>query len=253
MSKKIKIVDVVKPKNEMINFYGLKEVQKLNPSYYEPSYTNTLIKYNSRIGVVGASGAGKSQWLLNFIAQSPDTFEHIFVVHKMQESLYTFLEKQIGEKNITFYKKLSEVPQPKDLPHQDKQKLLVFDDIVNDKDQSIVCEYFLRARKLNNGLSMCYLSQSYTKMPIFVRHQLNYLILLKVASDSDFKRIVANYSIGVDAKQLLDFYKDAIKPKPNFLKIDIGASSSNKKFSKNWSAFYTINADESDEKMEYQK
>jgi hypothetical protein len=40
----------------------------------------------------------------------------------MQEALYTFLEKQIGDKNITFYKNLSEVPQPKDLPHQDRQK-----------------------------------------------------------------------------------------------------------------------------------
>ena len=253
MSKKTKIVNAEKSKNEMVNFYDLKEVQKLNPKYYEPSYTNTLIKYNSRIGIVGASGSGKSQWLLNFIAQSPDTFGHIFICKKMHEPLYTFLEKQIGDKNITFYKKLSEVPQPKDLPHQDKQKLLVFDDIVNDKDQSIVCEYFLRARKLNNGLSMCYLAQSYTKMPIFVRHQLNYLILLKVASDADFKRIVANYSIGIDAKQLLDLYKDAIKPKPNFLKIDIDASSSNKKFSRNWTDFYTINADESDEEMEYKK
>ena len=45
MSKKIKNDVVKKPKNEMVNFYGLKEVQKLNPSYYEPSYTNTLIKY----------------------------------------------------------------------------------------------------------------------------------------------------------------------------------------------------------------
>jgi len=136
----------------MANFYDLKEVQNINPKYYEPSYTKTLIKYNSRIGIVGASGSGKSQWLLNFIAQSPDTFGHIFICNKMQEPLYTFLEKQIGDKNITFYKKLSEVPQPKDLPHQDKQKLLVFDDIVNDKDQSIVCEYFLRARKLKKWI-----------------------------------------------------------------------------------------------------
>ena len=39
----------------------------------------------------------------------------------MDEALYTFLEKRIGDKNITFYKKLSEVPQPKDLPHQDNK------------------------------------------------------------------------------------------------------------------------------------
>jgi hypothetical protein len=250
MSKKSTRINKEEPKNnDMVNFYQLKEVQKLNPSYYEPSYKNALIKYNSRIGVIGASGSGKSQWLLNLIAQSPDTFGHIFICHKMDEPLYTFLEKRIGDKNITFYKKLSEVPQPKDLPHQDKQKLLVFDDIVNDKDQSIVCEYFLRARKLNNGLTMCYLAQSYMKMPIFVRHQLNYLILLKIASDADFKRIVANYSIGIDAKQLLELYKDAIKPRPNFLKIDIGANSVNKKFSKNWTDFYIL-SDESDDETE---
>ena len=76
-------------------------------------YKNTLIKFNSRIGVIiGASGSGKSQWLLNLIAQSPDTFDHIFICHKMDEPLYTFLEKWISDKNITFYKILFEVPQP---------------------------------------------------------------------------------------------------------------------------------------------
>ena len=90
--------------NDMVNFYQLKEVQKLNPTYNEPSYKNTLIKYKSRIGVIGSSGSGKSQWLLNLIAQSPDTIGHIFICHKMDEPLYTFLEKRIGDKNITFYK-----------------------------------------------------------------------------------------------------------------------------------------------------
>ena len=72
------------------------------------------------------------------------------------------------------------------------------------------------------------------------------MILLKIASDSDFKRIVSNYSIGIDAKQLLELYKDAIKPRPNFLKIDIGANSANKKFIKNWNNFYIL-SDESDD------
>ena len=93
---------------------------------------------------------------------------------------------------------------------------------------------------------MCYLAQSYTKMPVFVRHQLNYLILLKIASDSDFKRIVSSYSIGIDAKQLLELNKDAIKSRPKFLNIDIGANIANKKFSKNWNDFYIL-SEESDE------
>lgn len=236
-----------KQESELVNFYQLKEVQKLNPSYYEPAYKQTMIKYNSRIGVIGCSGAGKSQFLLSYIANSPDTYGHIFIVHKMEEPLYTFLEKSIKSDNITFYKKLSDLPQPKDLPHGDKQRMLVFDDIVNDKDQSIVCEYFLRGRKLNNGLTMMYLAQSYMKMPIFVRHQLNYLILLKVASDGDLKRIVSNYSVGVDAKQLLELYKSAIKPRPDFLKLDISTHLMNRKFSKNWNHWYILDPDEEDE------
>ena len=54
MSKKIKIVDVVKLKNEeeqdkkdkIINFYNHPIVQKLNPLFDDECYKNVGIKYN---------------------------------------------------------------------------------------------------------------------------------------------------------------------------------------------------------------
>ena len=108
-----KIVDVVKPKNEeeqekkdkIIDFYNHPTVQKLNPLFDDECYKNVGIKYNSKTIVIGATGSGKSSFVLNYLSRCPYRYGHITIVNsEMLEPLYEFLQKQIGEKRITFYK-----------------------------------------------------------------------------------------------------------------------------------------------------
>jgi ABC-type dipeptide/oligopeptide/nickel transport system ATPase subunit len=54
------------------------------------------------MGIVSASGGGKTVFVLNLINQMQDTFGKIYVVYKASEPLYEFLAKSIGDKNITF-------------------------------------------------------------------------------------------------------------------------------------------------------
>jgi hypothetical protein len=199
----------------------------------------------SRVGVIAPSGTGKTQWLLNFISKSTDTFGKIIVVLKAMEPLYEFLRDKIGSKNVDFYTKLTELPAPNDLNLGNKQVLLVFDDQVAEKNQQKIEEYFLRGRKVAGGVTCIYLSQNFFGIPTLIRRQFNYVIILKLSGNKDLKQIILNYSLGLDANEVVKSYKDATKDKFNFLKIAVEERNENKVFSHNFTGFYKI-SDESD-------
>ena len=49
----------------MLNFYEHKDVKKLITKYHNPRFADTQINIPARIGVIAASGGGKSQFVLN--------------------------------------------------------------------------------------------------------------------------------------------------------------------------------------------
>ena len=229
--------------NSIINFYEHKDVKKLLTEYHNPHFDETQIKLPFRLGLVGSSSSGKTQILLNYIAKANDTFGQIIVCCKMRdEPLYAFLEKKISAKYIKFYTSLAELPSPNELGKEygDKQILMIFDDMVNEKNQEIIKEYFIRGRKIAGGISMVYISQDFFKIPTLVRRQFNYLMLLKLSSLRDLNLILSDFSLGVDKKLLQLLYKDATKVRGEFLKIDVDNPEMNLKFSHNWTDFYPI-------------
>ena len=231
--------------NEMTNFYEHKDIQKLLPKYHNPHFDQTQISIPARIGVIASSGGGKTQWLLNFIAKTNDTWGHIHIVYKTSEPLYDFLSEKLKGKNITFYTKLTDLPPPNDIGNKDKQQLIVFDDQVNEKNQEIIKEYCIRGRKIGKGITVCYLSQSFFKIPKIVRLQFSHLILLKLSSNRDLNLILSDYSLGLNRDELAMIYKDATQTKFDFLKVAVDEPNNNKKFSHNWTDFYKIdNEDE---------
>jgi hypothetical protein len=236
-------------KDEMVNYYEHKDIKKYVTKYHNPKFKDTQIDIPARIGIISPSGTGKSQWLLNFVAKSSDTFGHIIIVYKASEPLYEFLRDKIGSKNITFYTKLTDLPNPNDLGFGKKQILLVFDDQTAEKNQQKIEEYFLRGRKIGGGISMCYLSQNFFGIPTLIRRQFNYVIILKLSGAKDMKQIIQNYSLGLDANEVVKLYKDATKEKFNFLKIAVEERDDNKRFSHNFTGFYKI-SDDSDSNSE---
>jgi len=236
--------------NEIINFYAHKDIKKHLTTYHNPHFDDTQISIPCRIGVIASSGSGKTQWLLNYLARSNDTFGHIIIVYKAVEALYQFLEDKIGGKHITFYTKLSDLPSPKELQkeYHDKQVLIVFDDQINESEQAhqIVKELCIRGRKMCRSISIIYLAQSFFRIPKIVRQQFNYLVILKLSSNRDLQLILGDFSLGLDKMELMKVYKDATRDKFNFLKIDLDNPNDNNKFSKNWTGFYKLSDEDSD-------
>ena len=233
--------------DDIQNFYESKEIKKYIKSYHNPKFKDTQINVPARIGVIAASGGGKTQFLLNFVQKSSDTFGKIIVVYKASEPLYEYLRDKIGSKNIDFYTSLAKLPAPNDLNMGDKQVLLVFDDQNSVKDQTKIEEYFLRGRKVAGGITCFYLAQNYFSIPPLIRRQFTYVILLKMSGGKDMKSIIQNYSLGLDANEVIALYKDATKERFHFLKIDCETRSENKRFSKDFTGFYKISDDSDDD------
>ena len=196
--------------------------------------------------MIGASGQGKTSWLLNYIYLSPNTFSHIHVVFKEFEPLYEYLGDELKGK-ITFYDDLNKLPDLKEINKnrdKDEQQLVVIDDwIAEIHKYPKVVDFAIRCRK--KYITFCFISQSYFKIPKPIRSQMTYLILLKVSSGKDLRLIMSDFVLGLNLDELENIYKDAKKIKmKDFLKIDVNSGDVNTKFSKNWKDFYIVEKEE---------
>jgi Tfp pilus assembly ATPase PilU len=173
-----------------------------------------------RMLIVGGSGAGKTQTLLNLIHAFGKTFQNIHIITRnADEPLYNYLKEKCKEIEIT--EGMESLP---DLDKMDKeeQSLVVLDDLILEKNQTRICEFFVRARKLN--VSVVYLSQSYYAVPKIIRQNLTYIIVKRLNTLPDLFRILREYSLGVDKKQLKAIYDDCVSEnRQNFLLIDLEA------------------------------
>lgn len=232
--------------NDIINFYEIDEIKK-NKINNKVFYKSVEMNLPCRIGLIGATGSGKSNVLLNFLGRLPSVFTKIIIVHKLEEPLYDYLKEQIGNDNILFCKGLDELPKFNELNiSKDDRLLLIFDDIVNEPiklQEDIILEYFLLGRKVKMGISMFYLSQSYYKMPKPIREQCNYLFIVKLNDRRDITSIINNNCLGVDKEMIEYIYKTATSKELDFLKIDLFNRNENRIFSKNWKEFFVFDDD----------
>jgi len=225
-------------KKDFINFYELKSVKEMNTKSYNPGFENTNIEIPARCCLQGQSGSGKTSILMNYIYLTNDTWFHIYIVTKSSEPLYDFLQKQLKNKNIDIFYDINKLPSPKDLPNPDEQKLVIFDDCVTLKNQSLIVDYFIYGRKKN--ITTFYLSQSYYGIPKAIRGQFTYFLIVKVGQKKDLNLILSDSGGMVEKDQLKKLYDDATKEKFNFLKINLNTSDLNNKFSKNSNEFYLL-------------
>ena len=155
-------------------------------------YTNeNIIEHNSkwpyipdhpyRILIVGGSGSGKTNALLNLIKNQPDIDKIYMYAKDPYEKKYQYLisKCEIVELNHfndpkafteysngmqDAYKNIEDYN-----PIKKRKILIVFDDMIadminNNKLNPIVTKLFIRGRKLN--ISIVFITQSYIKVPI---------------------------------------------------------------------------------------
>jgi ABC-type dipeptide/oligopeptide/nickel transport system ATPase component len=225
-------------KAELIDWYK-KIPSKFLTKTHNPNFKIHGIKLPFRALIIGSSGSGKTQTLLNIIHNMGNTFTEIYIITKnKKEPLYEYLEEKLGKQGLTIYEGIDKAPDlDKDISKED-QTLIIMDDLVLEKNQKPLEEYFLRARKQN--CSLIYISQSYFAVPPMIRKNLNYLIIKQLANLPDLFRIMREYSLGVDKKVLLELYENSTKDnKQDFLLVDLDAEPKDR-FRKNFNEIYDI-------------
>lgn len=177
-----------------------------NYSKEEEIDTSLIPKHPFRLLIIGESGSGKSNLLLNFIYDFID-FENLFMCAKdIEEPIYQKLQEDFDFEGITendvlkfdkrllkmfntnanFYDNLEDMVSVNDLDREQKN-LVVFDDCICEKNQNKIIEFFIRGRKQN--ASIIYLTQSFYDTPRSIRLNCNMFIFFAMHI-KDLKRII---------------------------------------------------------------
>ena len=209
--------DVVS-KNGMVDYYKVMPRKFLLQSH-NPNFKDHKLNLPFRMLIIGGSGAGKTQTLMNLIRVMNGTFNNIHIITKNKdEPLYNYLESKV-DTGLSITEGIDSAPNLDEFDKKE-QSLIVMDDLVLEKNQKQLEQYFIRARKLN--CSLVYLSQSYFGVPKMIRMNLNYLIIKRLNTLQDLFRMMREYSLGVSKDVLVDLYQHSIQDnKQDFLLVDL--------------------------------
>ena len=103
---------------------------------------------------------------------------------------------------IETYENACDVPDPKSFNSKDKN-LIVFDDIMCDKNQDLAGSFYTRGR--HNNADVIYISQNYYQLPKkTIRANANFMIFFKLSPD-DVDNIFRSSGASVDFKDIDEF------------------------------------------------
>ena len=213
----------------MINFYEVMPKKFLNKSN-NPNFDYHGLKVPSRHLLVGPSGTGKTSLLLNVLKSFSDktqnrkrigTFKNVYVFCKSDdEPLYNYMKSLSPQ--IHIHEGLSQLDIKK-FQEKGEQNLVVFDDLVLEKDQKAIEQLYIRGRKLGGGVTVFYLTQSFFLTPKVIRNNCNYMWILKLAGQREVNIIMREFALGVDKDTLMRIYDYATKQKLMPLMVDLEA------------------------------
>ena len=195
-----------------------------------------------RILIIGSSGSGKTNALLNLINNQPDIDKIYLYAKDPYEKKYQYLinkREEVGLDHFNNPKTFIEYSNDmrdvyKNIEDynlgRERKILIVFDDMIadminNKKLNPIVTELFIRGRKLN--ISIVFITQSYFKVPKDVRLNSTHFFIMKILNKRELQQIALNHSSDIDFKDFMKIYKECIKEPYSFLVNDTTLQSDN--------------------------
>lgn len=195
--------------------------QSRNPNYG----ISHRIKVPFRMCMVGNSGSGKSNILMDLLYRFNSTFDQIcLVIPTAHEPLYLFLEEQFKDHPDQFHIfENGNIPSPNDPIFEDKtlQNLIIFDDMITyAKLQPKIAEWYIKGRKVSRSTSVIYLSQNYYSIPKIIRNQCSHIIVKRISGEKDRAMILREFSNDLTTDQFNKMYEECTKEFGDFLQID---------------------------------
>ena len=158
--------------------------------------------HSYKILIIGGSGSGKTNVLLDLINNQPDIDKIYLHAKDPYKAKYQFLinkRESTGLKHFNDPKAFIEYSNDMEDVYKNideynlgqKYKILIaFDDMIadminNKKLNSVVTELFIKGRKLN--ISLVFITQSYFKMPKDVRLNLTNFFIMKIPNKRELQ------------------------------------------------------------------
>ena len=176
-----------------------------------------------RILIIGGSGSGKTNTLLNLIKEQND-FDKIYLYAKdLREPKYEFFLKKhenAGIKHLNDLNAFIECSNTMDdvyenidgyNPNRKRKILIASDDMIadimtNEKNQAIIKELFIRFRKLNNPL--VFITHSYFTVPKELRVNSTDYLIMKINNKRALQNNATNHSADIDYKDFVKIYTE---------------------------------------------
>ena len=189
-----------------------------------------------RILIIGGSGSGKANALLNLINNQPDIDKIYLYAKDPYETKYQYLmnkREKVGLDHFNDPKAFMEYSNDmqdvyKNIEDYNSIKkckvLLVFDDMIayminNNKLNPIVTELFIRDRKLN--ISIVFITQSYFKVPKDVRLNSTHFFIMNFPNKRKLQQTALNHSSDIDFKDFMKIYTKCTAKPYSFLVTDM--------------------------------
>lgn len=198
-----------------------------------------------RCTVSGSSGSGKTNAVLSLIFNNQIKWDHIYLYTTTPEQRMIQLLFQVVNKHQQDYKEqfgkdinmitvgtsTDEIIPLEDIPNN-RKNLVIIDDMLQEKDQSLIETYFVKSR--HKCCSVFYLGQNFTAIPKTVRKNSDYFMIFKPATARDLQEMVSQLNLLCIDRLLFKKMIVSATDDHNFMVVDRRTNVDLLKVRKNW-------------------
>jgi len=209
----------------------------------ELNYSKYLPQQFFRWAICGATGSGKTNFLLHTLIGNEDTFKFDriwFYVADPTEDKYEVLKSRLDEVANqavqTMLKMGHRIPKPdiykvftsideipkltKEIKDEKLSKILIIDDYNGDKKTDAWLDsYIKKCRKFH--VNIVYLAQNYYQIPTTIRQNMDYISIYEIPDMRQMRNLAQTYSLGVNKDKFMEIYKKATSRPYMPLTIDV--------------------------------
>ena len=221
------------------NFYTVipKEILSSIPEIKYKNFNKMRIKLPSTIILLGSSGSGKTNWLLHFLSLV-DSYDTVTIyARNTSEPLYVFLIQSLNAAGIPceVHNDLENVKDPLEFDSR-LNNCVIADDFMSAPKKSLEPLGNIANSGRKQNITFIWITQSYfLGTPQAIRQNASYIVIFKLKTRGDAKRICADSSLDMDPDDLLQklAYIQS-NGQGQFMMLDKNTTVHSQKFRENW-------------------